>query len=193
MLQPSIIIAGDQIRDARDGREAGRILFDANALDEATWPRRVSSNSGLLVVRSGFSPDPADPQPLWLAGPRGDWARFAAHAQHLCATAGQTPVVWPRLGEVLSDAPSLLSFLRGAPAWRFVVEPLALLTPDMHRNAPEHLDRLAELLFGHHACAGVVVGAGGPVSSLDALGKVLARAQSPIWVRDGEQVMLKDL
>jgi hypothetical protein len=193
MLQPSMIIAGDQIRDARDGREAGRILFDANALDEATWPRRVSSTSGLLVVRSGFSPDPADPQPLWLAGPRGDWARFAGHAQHLCATAGQTPVVWPRLGEVLSDAPSLLSFLRGAPAWRFVVEPLALLTPDMHRNAPEHLDRLAELLFGHHACAGVVVGADGPVSSLAALGKVLAREQSPIWVRDGEQAMLTDL
>lgn len=198
-IQPVGILDGDVIRAGTRppvaGEEIGRVLSGVNALDEATWPGHVPSGSGLVVIRSGFAGEGEEPQPLWLAGPRAEWSRCATHVQGLCAAAGRTPVVWARLGDVLSDAPSLLTFVRSSPAWRFVVEPLGLLTPEMHRNAAEHLERLGELLFGHHACAGVVVGAGKgvPGGSVAALGKVLRGSSAPIWVRRGEESVLGGL
>jgi hypothetical protein len=212
MVEASVIIQGEELVRVSDARPIGRLLPAANALDESTWPAALARGEGLIVVRTGFEAGTSEPSPLWLPGPREQWGRFAAHIQKLCESAGVTPVVWPRLRDVLSDAPGLLSFLRGAPAWRFVVEPLALLTPEMRRNAPEHVARLGELLFAHHACAGVLVrsrisGADGfsehpalqadLATMLEALAKSLREAPSSkkcdLWVQRGDEGVVQRL
>jgi hypothetical protein len=211
-LQTSVIIQGETLLHASEPRQVGRLLPAANALDESTWPAALARGEGLIVVRTGFEAGASEPSPLWLPGPREQWGRFAAHIQQRCQAAGATPVLWPQLGDVLSDAPGLLTFLRGAPAWRFVVEPLALLTPQMRRNAPEHLARLGELLFAHHACAGVVVRSqvsdvegfdDGPqpralqATMLAALGKALREAGPGttwgLWLQRGDEGVVQRL
>ena len=73
---------------------------------------------------------------------------------------GSTPTLWPHAACAAGDAPSLATFLRARPAWRFVFDPLSMLTPDMLAEAPDHLARLFELLGGHAQSVAVVMGAG---------------------------------
>lgn len=138
----------------RAGDRMGEFLLAANALDRATWPGRVGA--GLAVVRTGFVEDALqDAAPLWLARPRGQWLEFAKHVEGLCGE-GCTPVLWPRCGDVISDAPSTLSFVRGNSKWKFLVDPAGLMTPEMRTSAVEHMVRLIDLMVSHEACAGVV-------------------------------------
>ncbi|CAG0999964.1 hypothetical protein PHYC_02809 [Phycisphaerales bacterium] len=94
-------------------------------------------------------------QPAWMPGARREFESSIPTVERWAA--GRTLAVWPAAGGVISDVPSLLSFLRTHPAWRFVLEPLALLTEAMRGNAEEHLRRMAEALEDHGALAGVVM------------------------------------
>jgi|GEM_PF-1294897 len=194
MPRPFAIIIRDTIQSL-EGTECARILTHANALDSATWPHDLPIGSGsMILLRTGFDSNADDMQPLWLAGPRAQWGAFAQHMQDLCARKGHIPVIWPRLGDVIADAPSLLTFIRNAPAWRFVVEPIALLTPEMLMHAPEHLLRFADLLFGHHACAGIVIRRAAfdnDPKLLDVFAKLLSQTpKAAIWVPAGDEAML---
>lgn len=85
--------------------------------------------------------------------------------------------VWPRVGEVLSDVPSLRRFLKdreGAAAssgWRFVLDPVAMLAPSMLGNADEHVMRVLETLGSHEQCGAVVLSD----VSMDQIGDAPAR------------------
>ncbi len=153
-MRLGFFVRGDEI--VRDGVRVGEFLCNANALDRSTWPARVRST--MVVVRSGFvdgANEHYSDTPLWLAQPRAEWAGFAKHVEQLCGE-GVVPVVWARSGDVISDAPSTLSFVRGSPKWKFLADPAAVITPQMRGDAGEHIERLADLMLAHSACVGVV-------------------------------------
>jgi hypothetical protein len=61
-------------------------------------------------------------------------------------------VWWPLATDVISDGPSLLTFLRSRPQRRFLFDPHGLLTEAMLPKAEDHLARLEEALGTHPAC-----------------------------------------
>ncbi|MFO0857647.1 MAG: hypothetical protein U0640_09865 [Phycisphaerales bacterium] len=138
----------------RDNQPVGTFLSSANALDEASWPSRITPTK-LLLVRSGFAPSDELDQPLWLPTPRAQWSKFAKHLESICPESTQL-VLWPRSTDVISDSPSTLSFIRSNPKWKFLVDPASLITESMRRDVMEHVDRLIELMIAHDACAGII-------------------------------------
>lgn len=145
-------IFDQEIRNA-DG-PVGTFLSNANALDESSWPSRITPTK-LLLVRSGFAPSDELDQPLWLPAPRAQWSKFAMHLETICSETTQL-VLWPRSTDVISDSPSTLSFIRSNPKWKFLVDPASLITESMRGDVMEHVDRLIELMIAHDACAGII-------------------------------------
>lgn len=139
----------------------GVVLGGLNALDDATWqwPELASLQAGAgLVVRSGWNPRGSEARPLWLAGPRGGFERFAQRTAALASEHALVPVLLPAHSDVISDGPSLMTFLRSAPAaWRFVAAPALLLTDAMLRDAEDHLARVFAPLATHERCWAVLL------------------------------------
>ncbi len=109
--------------------------------------RRVVLRSGRLDERTGGLGVP------WGWSPRGR-AAFEGEAERLAAVAGRLGielVLWPRVGDVISDIPSCLSFLRRfeSGALRLLMEPAALLDGSMLPRAAEHLERIMDSFAEH--------------------------------------------
>ena len=71
--------------------------------------------------------------------------------------------VWPRIGGVISDPSSLRRFLKEREKdsmvnpWKFVLDPVGMLTRGMAEDAEEHVRRMLAILGNHEACCGVVL------------------------------------
>lgn len=90
--------------------------------------------------------------PGWLPRAR---AEFSQACDHLSQTGGPW-IIWPASDGAVGDLPSLLTFLRSRPQWRFVLDPIGFLTPAMLANVEDHLERLCSVLWGHDQCFAVV-------------------------------------
>lgn len=126
------------------------------------------------VLPDAGSPDEADAASeadrpdAWEAGMRSwgaaAWAWVEPRARAVGASAGPH-AVWPRVGGVVSDAASLRRFLREfgdaaenpGSGWRFILDPVAMLTRSMCDDAEIHVRRTLDTFGGHAACAGVVL------------------------------------
>jgi len=139
------------------GVPAGSVL-DANPLAGGAPP----GAGRVWIVRSGWNPS-GDAPPVWSAGPRAAFESFAAAFARAAAHTGAVPVLWPRAGDVVSDAPGLLMFLRSGAGtgWRFLLDPFALIAGSMLANTDDHVDRLMAFA-GHGAVWGVAKRVGGP-------------------------------
>src|SRR6185295_13688299 len=65
----------------------------------------------------------------------------------------------PRVGDVLSDIPSSLGFLRSRQGQPFglLLDPAALLTESMLRHWVDHVERSLEAIGAHEACRAIVL------------------------------------
>lgn len=143
-----------------DGDAFGTLLaLDIRSDDEA--PIRLAARSPeagapeRLIVWP--TPIPRDDLP-WMPALRNRFEERCDRAAEIAPDS--TPTLWPHAACAAGDAPSLATFLRTRPAWRFVFDPLSMLTPEMLAEAPDHLARLFELLGGHAQSVAVVSGAG---------------------------------
>lgn len=146
-----LLIRGNEV--LQNKQLIGTFLSEVNALVETSWPKQLDANQ-IVIVRSGF-PEGEIEGPLWLPGPRGQWAKFAKYVEGISENKTQL-ILWSRSTDVISDSPSTLSFVRSNPKWKFLLDPVALITEEMRRDVMEHVDRLVELMLPHEACAGVV-------------------------------------
>lgn len=123
-------------------------LAPLNALGSPLTPAAAGKlPSGTIVLRTGWADSP---EPLWLPRYRECFERFVESVE---ASAISARVVWwPLATDVISDAPSLLTFLRANPVRRFLFDPQGLLTREMLPKAEDHLARLEVALSTHPAC-----------------------------------------
>ncbi|MBS0195191.1 MAG: hypothetical protein JSR77_00375 [Planctomycetes bacterium] len=140
---------------------SGDVFGAVAVLDPATaTPARLdaialaAANCRRLILRF----EPNDDTPAWLPEPRRVFEQCAQLLQSAAASHSLEPVIWPLAGAAVSDAPSIATFLRSYPAWRFIFDPAALLVPDMLDRAQEHLTRLHEALGSHDRIAAAVIG-----------------------------------
>ncbi|MFI4897013.1 MAG: hypothetical protein ACIARR_04225 [Phycisphaerales bacterium JB059] len=72
---------------------------------------------------------------------------------------GHALLLRPDAGHILSDARSCLSILqqRQTPNLRLLLDPVAMLTPDMLPDAEDHLRRFLDALLHHPATAAVIL------------------------------------
>lgn len=96
--------------------------------------------------------------PSWLPVARAAGNEAADFLDRLAKRLGHRPTIWPHARDVISDPPSLLQFLRARPAWRFLVDPGAMLSGEMLPRAIEHLERYLEVFPGHPQAGPVVLG-----------------------------------
>lgn len=128
--------------------------------DAAAQVAQIASTSTRLIIRSGPIADPSERSLSWLPNSRQTFASFCDDLEREVAGSTTSLVLWPHSGGAISDAPSLQSFLRArsreAKHWQFLFDPAALLTPDMHAKAPDHLRRLFDALSAHPAAWAIV-------------------------------------
>jgi hypothetical protein len=123
-------------------------LSALNPLECQSWAEDAGLlPSGMIVLRTGWADSP---EPLWLPRYRECFERFVEDVERSSVSA--RIVWWPRATDVLSDAPSLLTFLRASPQRRFLFDPHGLLSVAMLTKAEDHLARLEEALGAHPAC-----------------------------------------
>jgi len=138
----------------------------------------IGDEPGAMPARLGALPRIVRSAPLggglaWLSPARAAWF---ARADALERAPGGAPlVIYPRARDVISDVPSTLTFLRSRPAWRLMLDPAELLTPEMVERAEEHLTRFADTLAQHEAMLGVVL-----PSDDDPLAKLVRRLIVPV-------------
>lgn len=124
------------------GVVAGTVL-SFNAIEDAEV--ETLEVPGVIFVRSGW-PGPESP-PAWMPAQRAkammglEALERVSHGRALC--------LWPRATDAVSDIPSILLFLRAHPAWKFMLDPAALMTPEMEPRAEDHAERMLEALAGH--------------------------------------------
>lgn len=72
----------------------------------------------------------------------------------------------PSCGLVLSDPHSIAALLKEPPSdrLRILVDPVAMLTPEMASHAEDHLPRMLDKLGSFEACTGIVLAGGEPTS-----------------------------
>jgi hypothetical protein len=107
-----------------------------------------------LVVRTALASVTPE-RPAWLPAAAGAWATYVRTLESSSGWARLA--VLPTHDGVISDVPSTLTFLRGHPSWSMVLEPAALLTPEMAEAAEEHLERMGDALAGHAALVGCIL------------------------------------
>lgn len=140
---------------AEDGSIIAR-LVEVDALEDQLIGGAHATLAETLLVRA--APAAAD-VPQWLPAPR---ERFVATLQSISAQrSGGSICLWPQAPGAISDVPSLLSFMRShgesaAPggrlsgsSWRFLLDPVGMLTLSMLPHAADHLARLFSTLGGH--------------------------------------------
>ncbi|MCC6952403.1 MAG: hypothetical protein IT433_13285 [Phycisphaerales bacterium] len=93
----------------------------------------------------------------WMAPARADWASRADRFEAASLGVGSTPALLPHHADVISDTPSILTFLRACPAWALILCPRWLLTPEMESRAEDHLMRIGEALGTHPALRGILL------------------------------------
>lgn len=125
-------------------------LLSFNAIEDAE-PETLEV-PGVLFVRSGW-PGPDSP-PAWMPAQRTK-AMMGLEALERVAH-GRTLCLWPRATDAVSDIPSILAFMRAHPAWKLLLDPAALMTPDMQTRADDHGLRMLEALRDHPALIGLV-------------------------------------
>jgi hypothetical protein len=121
------------------------------------------------------------------------WAALDGACDRFAAVVGErgmTPCLWPRAGDMLSDAQGCLTFLRrresaGRARLELLLDPCGLLTASMFRRAEEHLARVFEALGAHPMVAAVVL------SNVRTDAGVLAPA--PLHLGDFETAMIARL
>ncbi len=118
---------------------AGAVVAHCSGLNPLADPIPDHHPGPPLVFRSG---PPGEGVIPWGAAARSAWL----HASDRLAALGPA-WVHPRAGDVLSDAPGVLSFLNQRPRFGLFLEPAALLAPAMLPQAPEHLARIAAALL----------------------------------------------
>lgn len=126
--------------------------------------REVLSGSFVLLC-DALTPADADeggPSLAWLPSRRDAGAQALADVEAYAAAHDIRPILWPTARGHISDLPGILSFLRGREAagarWRFILDLCALLTPDILRDAEEHMRINAETLSLRPELFGAVVG-----------------------------------
>lgn len=107
----------------------------------------LPADSLALIVRPGR---PADSdQPAWLPGPRQRGELGLGELERLAGT--RELVLWPARDQIISDVPSLLTFLRSHERWRVLLDPGAMVGSGEGLNAEEFVQRLAEVMLDHPA------------------------------------------
>jgi len=73
----------------------------------------------------------------------------------------------PALGLVLSDPHSIATMLKEPPSdrVRILVDPVAMLTPEMAKHAEDHLPRMLDKLGNFETCSAIVLAGAGPLSN----------------------------
>lgn len=90
--------------------------------------------------------------PVWLPAPRAAFARACDALAH-----ESDAWIWPTQQCPVSDVPSLRSFLEARPAWRFLLDPVGMLTPEMLPRADDHLMRIFLALGGRRELGAVLI------------------------------------
>lgn len=131
-------------------------------LEPPEWPPPGYAGCTRLIADSGHLAAGSDAQGSFANwGPRARAALDAACAglEGALAGAGLTLYLRPRAGDVLSDVPSCLGFLRSNSQGHFglVLEPGALLAESMLPRAQEHLDRAVGALLDQPSLGALIV------------------------------------
>lgn len=123
--------------------------------------RRMIVRAGRMGVGSAGD-ESSEPAAAWGSwSPRGQ-AAFESEIDRLTgliAGLGVELVLWPRIGDALSDIPSCLSFLRRHESgpFRLMIEPAALLDESMLLRAAEHLERIIDSFAEHSGVAATMM------------------------------------
>lgn len=138
---------------------AGREELAAKTVADAA--RLISQNplSQLrLIVPSGRLGSVSEAGSLaWLPSARADFSAWCTAIERV-ARADMELVIWPHASGSISDVPSLQSFLRERGGrWKFLFDPVAMLTESMLPRQEDHFDRLFDSLAGHPLAAAAVV------------------------------------
>ncbi len=93
----------------------------------------------------------------WMPASRGRFTAWCDRVERWAAAMGAEPVIWPVATGVISDVPSVMTFLRARPRWRLLFDPVGLLTHSMLPRAEEHVTRLFQALGQHPALIATVL------------------------------------
>lgn len=111
----------------------------------------AAPSEGVIVVGGVWSEDLG---PAWMPTAR---AAFMDRAdRHAAAVKGEC-WVWPVAGGAVADAPSVLSFVRARPRWKFVLDPVSMMVPALLDRASDHLRRIFEVLGMSEQLGAVVI------------------------------------
>jgi hypothetical protein len=120
--------------------------------NEREWSS--ARDRGTIVLRSLVKGD----APAWLPASRRAWDDRLALLTALAQRHAVRPLLWPHAQDVVSDVPGIVTFCRAQPTphddtapaadrgWGVLLDPAALLTPDMLTNAGDHLARVRDAL-----------------------------------------------
>lgn len=81
--------------------------------------------------------------PAWMPAAR---AEFLRRADAVGAAGKGELLIWPRAGGAVADVPSVLSFVRARPRWKFVLDPVSVMVPSLLERVDDHLRRIFEAL-----------------------------------------------
>jgi hypothetical protein len=144
-----------------------------------------------ILVRTGWVNANDDDHPhAWMPRHQARFRSFIDHAArstHARASPPPAFLAWPRVDDAISDVPGIMTFLRTTPGWQVLLEPAALLSPDMHALAEEHLARILGTFAGHAGVWGVLMPAI-PAAPDKASAPSLSRAAWSAWAALGWNV-----
>ncbi|MEM1329342.1 MAG: hypothetical protein AAGG07_02145 [Planctomycetota bacterium] len=148
----------------------GRVLAGNHADPDA--PARAGRGSGIdaelqlgepVVAWSGWlGEQPASGDGLWAASPEtwgpAGMAAFPLVVEHLTERSRVAPILRPHARHLLCDPQRCLALLNGdGPRFRLLLDPVAMLTPEMLPQAEDHLVRSVEALGGRAETVGVLL------------------------------------
>src|SRR5262249_54587424 len=144
----TLLLTGDVVADPRTREVWAQLL--TNSIIGFTEPSGVTA--ARVVVRSRLAgPIGEDGHGAWLPRPRAKFDDGLAAASAWARQVGTRLVLWPHAGDVLSDAPSVLTLFRNPPSNElgFLLDPAGLFTPEMTGRWEEHLERIFAHLAQH--------------------------------------------
>lgn len=92
-------------------------------------------------------------EPIWMPQPRATFESACASLDR----DGLGAWIWPGQESPISDVPSLRTFLAAHGSWRFVLDPVGMLTPAMLDRTEDHLARIFMAMGGRVELGAVVV------------------------------------
>ena len=136
-------------------------ILAGNPADPQRPPTSSPDTGQPMVAWSGWLGDqPAAGKGLWRSDP-ATWGPGGLKALHeiirRLTVNGLTPVLRPHARHLLCDPQRCLSLLNGdGPRFRILLDPVAMLTPDMLKTAEDHLVRAVESLLHRSEVVGVI-------------------------------------